>query len=193
MIKRIYYDTNAFWRFFNLFIENIPLTGKIKKYYPLNSEENIIKITAPWTLDEFFHSYIAEKRNEIFFPFFKSRQISNRIEKLSKTNEYLALFKQETVDTMDINLLFIKLFLLSRNHNILSLKSNDHKIDSKDLLHLSYALYSKCHSLITCDKGFKFLKNVRPIKEIFQYYKLKKIIVIKEDLSGISQEFDFSI
>lgn len=89
MNKKIYYDTTVFWRFFNLYIVNIPLMGKIKKYSPL-ANFDVIKITAPWTLDEFFHSYISEKRNEVQFPIFKSTQIKIKIESLS--NKTFALF-----------------------------------------------------------------------------------------------------
>lgn len=83
--------------------------------------------------------------------------------------------------------------MMARDKNILSLMKNDNKIHSKDLLHLAYALYSHCHTFVTCDNGFKLLKKVRPIEHIIQYYKLKKVIIISDDLSSILDTIDFSI
>lgn len=190
-MNKIYYDTNVFWRFFQIFIEDIPLPGKVGKFSPLEQNNNYIKITAPWTLDEFFHSYIVEKRNEIKFPIFKNIQIKNRIENLSRINEYMALFHQEIIDTRDVNILFITLFLLARDKNILNLKQNDEKLDSKDLLHLSYALVSKCNIFITSDKKFELLNKIVETKKILLSLNLSRIIIVKDNLSDIEKEILF--
>ena len=70
---KFYYDTNSFWRFFiNEYVEKIKIPKEIKLYSPLNNQIQITRIISPWTIEEFFHSFITSKskeiREEIKFP-----------------------------------------------------------------------------------------------------------------------------
>jgi len=193
-MKKIYYDTAAFWQFFiNCYINNQSIDKDIEQYYPLSLNRNIIRCTSPWTLDEFFHNYIKIKKAEIKikFPFFDHEEILKRTEALTKTKEFLSLFKQEIVNTREINDIFISLFLHARDSNILSLKKHDKKIHSKDLLHLSYALVSECDTLITCDNGFALLTEKREIKDIINTFKIRTIVILDVKLEKVVQKLDF--
>ena len=194
-MKKIYYDTGPFWRFFiNIYVEKANLPEELKIYSPMEWKSNIKRITSPWTLDEFFHNFIKSKRKEIKIPdSFFEKEIKKHTEILTHTKAFLALFSQESIDTRSLNELFITLFLAARECKILSLKQRDKKINSKDLLHLSYALCSDCHTFITCDNGFVLLKGKENIKKIISSYKLKKIIIIDTKLKKIIKKIDFSI
>ena len=78
----------------------------------------------------------------------------------------------------------------AKENDILSLKRNDKKIDSKDLLHMSYALYFNTNTFVTCDKGFELLTTVEPIKRMLTQYKLKKIIILDVKLKNILKKID---
>ena len=187
-----YYDTNVFWRFFiEVYIKNKKLPEKLIRYSPLELDTNIARITAPWTLDEFFHNYFKSEK-DLSFPMFKNR-IAEHVEILSKTKEFLAFFMQENMETRRINELFITLFLFAMNNNILSVKKYNKKINSKDLLHLSYALNSECHSFLTCDRGFMKIEKVKDIMDRIRAHKLKQIVIIEDDLSGIIKEINCSV
>lgn len=168
----------------------------MKKLNPLNIDQNIVRTTAPWTLDEFFHNYIKSKKREIrnnnLFPFFDHSDILKKTESVTRTKEFLALFKQESIDTRELNDVFFDLFLHARNNDILSLKPRDKKIHSKDLLHLSYALNTRCNMIITCDGGFSLLKEIREIKDMISFFKLKRILILDGHIKKINEKIDFS-
>jgi len=188
-MKLVYYDTNVFWRFFEYYINEIPVQGECAKYSPKQQKFDIRPVTSPWTLEEFFFKYIQEKRNEVKLPIFKTRQIRKNIEKLSEIHGYLALFKQDDIDTRSVNYLFITLFMLARDKDILALKQNDKKrIDPMDLLHFSYALKTGCELFLTMDNDFKFLEKKKDIQSVIKSHKLKRIIVVSDDLTEIKSK-----
>jgi len=196
MTKKYYYDTGAFWRFFiNEYIEKNELPEDLKRYSPLNQESNINRKISPWTVEEFFYAFTASKRKEIKFPknlkfpnkFFE-KEIEKRTNILANIKSFVYLFSQDIVDTRVVNEIFLSLIFAAKNNQILSYKKNDKKINSKDLLHLAYALFFKCHAVITCDKGFTLLKDVEIIKRMLYQYKLKEIIIIDTELTKIEQK-----
>lgn len=160
---------------------------------------NIRRILSPWTIEEFFHAYITKQSREIEIPedmefpdeFFK-KEIMERTEVLTKVRSFLSLFSQDKFETRDVNNLFLSLIMNARTNNILSFKKNDKKINSKDLLHLAYALYFHSHTFITCDQGLKLLMDVEVIRRMLSQYKLKRIIIFKEDMTEIIKKLDFS-
>ena len=191
-MKLVYYDTNVFWRFFEYYTYDIPVQGNCSKYSPKKQNFDIRMVTSPWTLQEFFFKYIQEKRNEVKIPIFKTAQIRKNIEKLSEVQGYLSLFKQDTIDTRSVNYLFITLFLLAREKNILALKQNDRKrIDPMDLLHFSYALKTDCDVFLTMDSDFELLKKKKDIRDVIEPHKLKRIIVVSDDLMDIKNKVIF--
>jgi len=201
--KIFYYDTGAFWRFFLFgFIQKIEFSTDIQRYSPLDTNINIRRILSPWTVEEFFHAYITKQSREIknieipedieFPEKFFEREIKERTEVLTKVRSFLSLFFQGELETSIVNNLFLSLIMTARENSILSFKTNDKKIDSKDLLHLAYALYFNSHSFITCDQGFKLIMDVEITRRMLSRYKLKKIIILKEDLTEIIENLDFS-
>lgn len=200
MNKKIYYyDTGAFWRYFiKGYIEKNKLPKEIKRYSPLNTDVHILRMISPWTVEEFFHAYTTQQRKEIRIPLklkypnkFFEKEIKNRTEVLTKIKTFLYLFSQEEILTREINEIFLSLIFSSRENNILSTKKKDKKINSKDLLHLSYALYFHTSTFITCDKGFELLKNIEQIKRMLIQYKLKEIIILDEKFKNIYKKITF--
>jgi len=194
-----YYDTGSFWRYFIIeYIENKELPEEIKKYSPLNSDIKISRMISPWTVEEFFHAYITEQRQKIKLPenltypnkFFE-KEIKKRTEILTKIKTFVYFFSQEEIKTREINEIFLSLIFSSRENNILSIKKKDKKINSKDLLHMSYALYFHSDTFITCDNGFELLKNVDTIKRILIQYKLKEIVILDEKFKKITKRITF--
>jgi len=201
---KFYYDTNSFWRFFiNEYVEKIKIPKEIKLYSPLNNQIQITRIISPWTIEEFFHSFITSKskeiREEIKFPTklkiprnFFEKEIKKRTEVFTNIKSFLYLFSQENIDTRLVNELFLSLIFAAHENDILNLKKNDNKIHSKDLLHLAYALSVNCHTLITCDEGFNLLKDVDIIKRLLSQYKLNELIILNQQLTKIEYKIDFS-
>ncbi len=194
-----YYDTGSFWRYFIIeYVEKKELSEEIKKLSPLNPDVKITRMISPWTIEEFFHAYITEQRKKIKLPkelrhpakFFE-KEIKKRTEVLSKIKTFVYFFSQEEIKTREINEIFLSLILSSRENNILSTKKNDKKINSKDLLHLSYALYFNSNTFITCDNGFELLKDVNTIKRILIQYKLKEIVILDEIFEKIIKKITF--
>jgi len=194
-----YYDTGAFWRFFTIeYIEKIKLKYELELYSPLNTNINISRMISPWTVEEFFHAYITQQGKEIKIPkklrypdkFFE-KEIKKRTEILTKIRSFVYLFSQEKIQTREVNQIYLSLIFSARENNILSIKKNDGKINSKDLLHLAYALYFHTNIFITCDKGFELLKQIEIIKRILIQYKLKEIIILDEKLNSIYNRITF--
>ncbi len=193
-MNRIYYDTPIFWRFFEkVFIKKIEIPDDIEYLSPTKIDEKITRITAPWTLDEFFHNYIKEKRREIKSRFQKKDKLINEIEDLAKTKGFMAFFKQESIDTRALNNLFLTLFEIAKDNDILALKKKDKRLNSKDLLHFAYALLSTCSIFVTCDNDFKLVQNVDKIKKIIRYYKMKKVIILNDSISKVQNELNFEL
>jgi predicted nucleic acid-binding protein len=201
--KIFYYDTGAFWRFFLFeFIQKTEFSTDVQRYSTLDTNINIRRILSPWTIEEFFHAYIIKQSRKIkkieipedieFPEKFFEKEIMERTEVLTKVKSFLFLFSQGKLDTSIVNNLFLSLIMAARENSILSVKTNDNKIDSKDLLHLAYALYFNSHSFITCDRGFKLIMDVEVIRRMLPQYKLKKIVILKEDLTEIIEKLDFS-
>jgi len=194
-----YYDTGSFWRYFiKEYIERNILPEEIKRYSPLNPDLNISRMISPWTVEEFFHAYITQKGTEIKVPSkykyperFFNKEIKKRTEVLTKIKSFVYLFSQEEIKTREINQIFLSLIFSSKENNILSIKKNDKKINSKDLLHMSYALYYHTDTFITCDNGFELLKKVDPIKRILTQYKLKSILIIDEKFEKINKKITY--
>jgi hypothetical protein len=86
----------------------------------------------------------------------------------------------------------MSLIFAARENNILHLKKDDKKIHSKDLLHIAYALSTKCQTFITCDQGFRLLKDVDIIKSLLSQYKLHELVILNQRLSKIEYKIDFS-
>jgi hypothetical protein len=171
---------------------------KTKRYSPLNPNIKISMMISPWTVEEFFHAYITQQSKEIKIPkeliypdkFFE-KEIKKRTEILTKIKSYVYLFSQEKILTRKVNQIFLSLIFSSRESNILSIKKNDKKINSKDLLHMSYPLYFHTDTFITCDNGFELLKQVNPIKRMLMQYNLKEIIILDEKLKKINKKITF--
>ena len=198
-MKKFYYDTSSFWEFFERQYLNIQkrieynIPDVISIYSPLNLEKNIVRITAPWTLDELFHRYIQKKEKEIKTTTFNSCDILKKIQDLALMKGFLAFFTQESINSRDINELFLTLFELAKNNDILYLKKGDNKLNSKDLLHLAYALISRCNIFLTSDNDYLLVSNVERIVKILQYYKMEKIVILANDLKSIKKEKNYDI
>jgi len=194
-----YYDTGSFWRYFILeYIEKNELPEETKRYSPLNPNIKISMMISPWTVEEFFHAYITQQSKDIKIPkklaypdkFFE-KEIKKRTEILTKIKSFVYIFSQEEILTREVNQIFLSLIFSSRENNILSIKKNDKKINSKDLLHMSYALYFHTDTFITCDNGFELLKQIDPIKRMLMQYNLKEIIILDERLKKINKKITF--
>lgn len=202
--RKFYYDTNSFWRFFiNEYVEKSKIHNDIKLYSPLNNQIQVTRIISPWTIEEFFHSFITTKSQEITdeirfpkkfkFPTnFFEKEIKKRTEVLTNVKSFLYLFSQENIDSRRINELFLSLIFAARESDILHLKKKDKKIHSKDLLHVAYALSANCQTLITCDEGFRLLKDVDIIKRLLSEYKLHEVVILNQPLTKIECKIDFS-
>ena len=183
---KIYYDTNSFWNYFlNHCNENDELNRDLKEFSPLN--EKYEKITAPWTLDEFCHNFPRKLEGKRIL----KEEIKKKTEILTKLPIFLSFFTQETMDTRKINNLFLQLYLLARELDIISLTNEEKKIHSKDLLHLAYALISESDILITTDSKFECLENYERIKEIIKSYKLRRIIIADSKFEKIKKNIYF--
>ncbi len=105
----------------------------------------------------------------------------------------MAFFKQESIDTRALNNLFLTLFEIAKDNDILALKKKDKRLNSKDLLHFAYALLSTCSIFVTCDNDFKLVQNVDKIKKIIRYYKMKKVIILNDSISKVQNELNFEL